>query len=87
MWASIGRNAEVPNSKRISCLDSSLGWVPACDAGDPLLVVSRVLPKRIEITLVNPLYRILERVWEGSNVVENLVSFSSYGPKYTGFFI
>ncbi len=26
---------EVPNSQRISCLDSSLGRVPACDAGDP----------------------------------------------------
>ncbi len=26
---------EVPNSQRISCLDSSLGSVPACDAGDP----------------------------------------------------
>jgi hypothetical protein len=26
---------EVPNSQRISCLDSSLGRVPACGAGDP----------------------------------------------------
>ncbi len=26
---------EVPNSQRISCLDSSFGRVPACGAGDP----------------------------------------------------
>jgi hypothetical protein len=26
---------EVPNSQRICCLDSSLGRVPACGAGDP----------------------------------------------------
>jgi hypothetical protein len=29
---------EVPNSQRISCLDSSLGMVPACDAGNPGLI-------------------------------------------------
>jgi hypothetical protein len=28
-------SVEVPNNQRISCLDSSLGSVPACDAGDP----------------------------------------------------
>jgi hypothetical protein len=32
-----GSHVEVPNSQRISCLDSSLGRVPACDAGDPAL--------------------------------------------------
>jgi hypothetical protein len=30
-----GSDLEVPNSQRITCLDSSLGRVPACDAGDP----------------------------------------------------
>ncbi len=30
-----GSHVEVPNNQRISFLDSSLGRVPACDAGDP----------------------------------------------------
>ncbi len=36
-----GSHVELPNSQRISCLESPLGRVTACDAGDPGLIPGR----------------------------------------------